>query len=87
MRHFKRRKMTVGEALMWSTQWLSRFAVALGGFLIFMGIVIIGVFILFFFGFVDIGIFESEKYRMLSIWALLAIGALDLVSGIILRRR
>ena len=72
---------------MWSTQWLSRFAVALGGFLIFVGIVIIGVFILVFFGFVDVGILESEKYRMLSLWALLAIGALDLLSGIILRRR
>lgn len=79
--------MTVGEVLMWSTQWLSRFAVALGGFLIFVGIVIIGVFILVFFGFIDVGILESEKYRMLSLWALLAIGALDLVSGIILRRR
>ena len=79
--------MTVGEALMWSTQWLSRFAVALGGFLIFVGTVIIGVFILVFFGFVDVGILESEKYRMLSLWALLAIGALDLLSGIILRRR
>jgi hypothetical protein len=79
--------MTVGEVLMWSTQWLSRFAVAIGGFLIFVGIVIIGVLILVFFGFVDVGILESEKYRMLSLWALLAIGALDLVSGIILRRR
>jgi hypothetical protein len=79
--------MTVGEVLMWSTQWLSRFAVALGGFLIFVGIVIIGVFILVFFGFIDVGILESEKYRMLPLWALLAIGALDLVSGIILRRR
>jgi len=72
---------------MWSKPWLSRFAVALGGFLIFVGIVIIGVFILVFFGFIDVGILESEKYRMLSLWALLAIGALDLVSGIILRRR
>ena len=79
--------MTVGEVLMWSTQWLSRFAVALGGFLIFVGIVIIGVFILVFFGFIDVGILESEKYRMLPLWTLLAIGALDLVSGIILRRR
>ncbi len=79
--------MTVGEVLMWSTQWLSRFAVALGGFLIFVGIVIIGVFILVFFGFIDVGVLENEKYRMLSLWALFAVGLLDLVSGLILRRR
>jgi len=77
----------VDEALVWSTQWLSRFAVALGGFLIFVGIMMIGVFLLVFFGFLDVGILEGEKVRMLSLWALLIIGLLDLVSGIILRRR
>ena len=79
--------MMVDEALMWTTQGLSRFAVALGGFLIFVGIVMIGVFVLVFFGSVDVGILESEKFRMLFLWVLLAIGLLDLVSGIILRRR
>ena len=78
--------MMVDETLMWSTQWLSRFAVALGGFLIFVGIILIGVFVLIFLG-LDVSILESEKYRMLFLWALLAIGLLDLVSGVILRRR
>jgi len=77
----------VNEALMWSTQWLSRFAVALGGFLIFVGIMMIGVFALGFFGFVDVSMLESDQIRMLSLGALLAIGVLDLVSGIIIRRR
>jgi hypothetical protein len=77
----------VNEAPMWSTEWLSRFAVALGGFLIFVGIMMIGVFVLTFFGFVDVSMLESEKIRMLSLGALLAIGVLDLVSGIIIRRR
>lgn len=79
--------MMVDEALMWSTQWLNRFAVALGGFLIFVGIIITGIFVLVFFGFVDVSILESERYRILSLWALLAIGLLDLVSGVLLRRR
>ena len=79
--------MMVNEALMWSTQLLSRFAVALGGFLIFVGIMMIGVFVLVFFGFLDVSILESEKYRILFLGTLLAIGLLDLVSGIILRRR
>jgi hypothetical protein len=77
----------VNEALMWSTQWLSRFAVALGGFLIFVGIMMIGVFVLGFFSFVDFSMLESDQIRMLSLGALLAIGVLDLVSGIIIRRR
>ncbi len=78
----------VDEALMWSTQLLSRFAVALGGFLIFVGIMMIGVFVLDILDFVNIiSTLESEKYRILFLGALLAIGLLDLVSGIILRRR
>ena len=77
----------VNEALMRSTQWLSRLAVALGGFLIFVGIMMIGVFVLTFFGFVNVSMLESEKIRMLSLGALLVIGVLDLVSGIMIRRR
>jgi len=42
---------------------------------------------LVFFGFLDVGILEGEKVRMLPLWALLTIGLLDLVSGFILRRR
>jgi len=79
--------MMVNEELMWSMQWLSRFAVALGGFLIFAGIMMIGVFVLGFFRFIDVSMLESDQIRMLSLGALLAIGVLDLVSGIIIRRR
>ena len=77
----------VDEALMWSAQWLSKIAVAMGGFLIFVGIMMIGVFALAFSGVIDVGVLESEDYRMFSLWALLLIGVLDLMSGIILRRR
>jgi hypothetical protein len=87
MRHFERRSIMVDEAFMWKTQLLSRFAVALGGFLIFVGVIIIGVLVLVFFGFLDVGILESEKYRVMFLGALLAIGLLDFMSGIILRRR
>ncbi len=61
-----------------------RFAVALGGFLIFIGIIMIGVFALVFSGVVDVGVLRKE-YLMLSLWVLLVIGVLDVVSGIILR--
>ena len=79
--------MTVDEAPMWSAQWLSRFAVAMGGFLIFVGVIMIGVSALAFSGVIDVGVLEREDYRMFSLWALLLIGVLDLISGIILRRR
>jgi hypothetical protein len=79
--------MMVDEALVWSTPWLSRFAVALGGLLIFVGIMMIGVFVLVFSGFVDFSILENEKYQMLFLGILLTIGIFDVMSGIILRRR
>ena len=64
-----------------------RFAVALGGFLIFMGIIMVGVFAMVFFGFVDVSALENQEYRMLSLLVLLGVGVFDLVSGIILRRK
>jgi len=72
-------------------QKLSKVAVALGGFLIFVGIIMTGMFALALSGVMDFGAFESNSeggaYRMLFLGALLVIGVLDFVSGIILRRR
>jgi hypothetical protein len=64
-----------------------KLAVALGGFLIFMGIIMIGVFAVILFGFVDVSALERQEYRMLSLWVLLVVGVFDLISGIMLRRR
>jgi len=69
------------------TKWFSRFAVALGGFLIFVGIIVIGVFIIGFLDVVDFSIIDSETFQSLSLVLLLAIGLVDLVAGIILWRR
>ena len=73
------------------SQRLSKVAVAIGGLLIFVGIIMIGMFALALSGIVDVGVFErilgSEAYRMLFLGVLLVIGMLDFVSGIILRRR
>lgn len=62
-------------------------AVALGGFLIFVGIILIGVFALAFYGFIDVSIFESEEYRTLFMLVLLVVSVLDVASGIMLARR
>ncbi len=64
-----------------------RFAVAMGGFLILMGITMVGVFAMVFFGFVDVSVLENQEYRSLSLWVLLVVGVLDLLSGIILRHK
>lgn len=72
-----------------SSQRLSKAAVALGGFLIFVGVLMIGVFALTLTRDVDAleGILESIDHRTLFLGVLLAIGVLNVVSGIILRRR
>lgn len=77
----------VDEIMLRGTKWFSRFAVALGGFLIFIGIIVIGVFILSFLGIIDFSIIESENLQSLPLLLLLAIGIVDLVAGIILWRR
>lgn len=73
------------------SQRLSKVAVAIGGFLIFVGIIMTGVFALALSGILDVGIFDrisgNEAYQMLLLGVLLAIGILDFASGIMLRRR
>ena len=70
-----------------ATKWFSRMAVALGGFLIFVGIIIVGVFIIGYLGIVDLGVIETENLQGLFLGLLLAIGLVDLVAGILLWRR
>ena len=76
----------VDGALTMSSQRLSKVAVAIGGFLIFVGIIMVGIFALVLFGVIDVSVLESNGYRMFSLGVLLVIGVLDLVSGVILRR-
>jgi hypothetical protein len=69
------------------TKWFNRIAVALGGFLIFVGIIVVGVFIISFLGVVDLRIIETENLQGLFLGLLLAIGLVDLVAGILLWRK
>jgi len=64
-----------------------RFAVALGGFLILIGFVMVGVSAMVSFGFVDLAAFDNQEHRTLSLWILLVVGIFDLLSGILLRRK
>lgn len=69
------------------TKLFNRLAVALGGFLIFVGIIVTGVFVVGFLDVVDFSILESGTFQSLSLLLLLAIGLIDLMAGIILWRR
>jgi hypothetical protein len=79
--------MMVNEMMLGVKKWFSRFAVALGGFLIFVGIIVVGIFLIGFFDMADLSILETENLQNLALLLLLAIGLIDLVAGIILWRR
>lgn len=64
-----------------------RFAVALGGFLIFAGIIMVGVFALFSLDVVDVSALENQEYPISPLWILVVVGVFDLAAGIILRRK
>ena len=59
---------------------LSKLAVALGGFLIMVGMLLIGVALLFSMA----GITVGSEYRNLFMWVLLAVSICDIVAGVIL---
>lgn len=72
-----------------SSRSLRKVAVATGGFLIFVGVIIVGIFALVVNQILDVGTLERVflDYRILFLGVLLAIGILDVVSGIVLRHR
>jgi hypothetical protein len=65
----------------------SRFAVALGGFLIFLGIIVMAVFVVDSLGMIDFSVIEGENIQSVLFLMLLAIGIIDLVAGVVLWRR
>jgi hypothetical protein len=73
--------------MMENTKWFSRFAVALGGFLIFVGILIVGIFLVGTLGIVDFTTVEPESLQGIFMMFLLIMGLIDLFAGVILWRR
>ncbi len=66
---------------------LSRLAVAIGGFLIMIGVVLVSAFVLTLMNLVDINVFTKEAYLLMFMLALLSVGLLDVIAGILLSRR
>jgi len=65
---------------------LSRLAVAIGGFLIMMGMILMSAVVLTLLNVIDITAFMNETYVLMFMLALLSVGVLDLIAGIILSR-
>ncbi len=65
----------------------SRFAVALGGFLIVVGIIIVAFLMVIFLDTVEFSILEAENFESVALLILLAIGVVDLLAGFVLWRR
>jgi len=77
----------VDELLLRPKNWFNRFAVALGGFLIFVGIIIIGLFLFPFVSDINLNLMEIENLQSFINAVLLFVGFVDLIAGIILWRR
>jgi len=65
---------------------LSRLAVAIGGFLMMMGMTLTGAMVLTLLNAIDITAFMNETYMLIFMLALLSLGVLDVMAGIILSR-
>lgn len=65
---------------------LSRLAVAIGGFLIMIGMLLVSAIALTLLGVIDISALVNETYLLMFMLALLSVGILDVMAGIILSR-
>lgn len=65
---------------------ISRLAVAVGGFLIMMGMLLVSVIALTLLGIVDASALMNKAYLFTFMLALLSVGVLDVIAGIILSR-
>ena len=66
---------------------LTTSAAVIGGFLIFVGVILLGVFALSFFKLFDPSLLVKESVLMILMWILLIVGILDITSGIILLKK
>jgi len=59
-------------------------AVAIGGFIIMVGMIMLGTSALAFFSIFDSSLFFIEDIQVVFVWMLLFLGVADLVAGVIL---
>ncbi len=66
---------------------LARSAVAIGGFLIAVGMILLSAVVLNVMSVIDTTAFTNEAYLLMLTSALLLVGVLDIIGGLILSRR
>jgi len=67
-------------------QGLPKLVAMLGGFLILMGIILLGIAFLAFFGYLNVGMLLERKYLLTFAIAMVAVGLLDTFLAIIIAR-
>jgi hypothetical protein len=66
---------------------LARSTVAIGGFLIAVGMILLSAVVLNIISAVDTSAFTNEAYLLMLMLALFLVGVLDIIGGLILSRR
>ncbi len=66
---------------------LARSAVAIGGFLIAVGMILLSAVMLNIMNVIDTSAFTNEAYLLMLMSALFSVGVLDIIGGLILSRR
>jgi len=74
------------ESLHHKGKSLPKLVAVIGGFLIFMGIILLGIAALALIGFLNVGMLLERKYLLVFALAMVVVGLLDTFSAIILAR-
>jgi len=67
-------------------QGLPRLVAMMGGFLVLVGIILLGIAALSFFGYLNVGMLLERKYLLTFALVMVAVGLLDTFSAIIIAR-
>lgn len=65
---------------------LRKLVAMMGGFMIFIGIVLLGIAFLGFFGYFNVSILLERKYLLIFAFAMVIVGLLDSLTAIIMAR-
>ncbi|MEM2937565.1 MAG: hypothetical protein QXJ63_03365 [Candidatus Bathyarchaeia archaeon] len=65
---------------------LPKFAAVIGGFIILIGIILLGIAVLALLGYLNVGILLEEKYLCIFAIALIFTGLFDAISAVIIAR-
>ena len=78
--------LRVKKALRNKLQSFRSLAAMIGGFLILMGIILLGIAVLALFGYLNVGMLLERKYLILFAVAMVVVGLLDTFLAIVLAR-